>query len=216
MSNSSDDVVEIRLRSSNRLIEYCYALWNDIFFAYGITKNEVANPKLEFYYKSIAFNIYLLYASIHRLKAGGLQINNIDKGLSKDIRDLIAHFDEKILENINLVDLNKVPGASTYISNHNGNLHISGGNIINGSLTSDSNGVMVSSPFGVINSTIYSTLNPNYDKDGTQKGSRFYKTNGFTYLQITDNLIKSICRVVKKLSEVDVEMSKESAGTRIG
>lgn len=188
--------------TQNQLIKYAFQLWNEIYYAY---EQAIQSSEKNFYYKSIAFNIYLLCAILSKKR---ITVSELNTDYVKDLRDIIAHIDEKIDEPINQVDINNLPTTQAVIKPG----QISDITISDADMEINDDGASISSPLGVYNGIIFSSLTPNVkknnkgnvkkDSDGNdiQYGSAKYKKNGFCYLKIDESLLKSIYEQINSLS----------------
>ncbi len=83
-----------RYQELENIVRYCCDVWNNIVYAFKKINQEVDfDPR--FYYQSIIFNLNML-GNITSVIGGDILENDIKL---KDLRDNIAHMDEKIKNN---------------------------------------------------------------------------------------------------------------------
>ena len=86
------------------LLFYWIDQWNNIIYAFNKTKDLSSDFDPRFYYQSILFNLYMLWSICQRIEADILG----DGDNLKNLRDNIAHMDEKLKKPLNTVLINDV------------------------------------------------------------------------------------------------------------
>lgn len=140
------------------MIKYCCDLWSYIYYAWQEIQSKRRGIDNRFYYQTIIFNLFMLSAITRKI---GSDVIGNNKNL-KDLRDNIAHMDEKLKKPLNFVPLNDIKDGSV-LNNHGGGktytmamtgMHIMGNDT-------------VASPLGILDNIVFSTLKP------TQKKSKY-------------------------------------------
>jgi len=155
-----------------QLTKYCCDIWNNIVYAWKRTHTQIPNQDIDirFYYQTIIFNLYILGITTKSIERDIL----MEEQNLKDLRDNIAHMAERLKRPLNFININKI--------NPNG----FGGNIIGNTIDTDSNGqIIIASPLGIIENTIYSSLKPNPEKSN-------YKNKEFVAYQVTEDKLENI------------------------
>jgi hypothetical protein len=134
------------------MILHCCHIWNDIAYAWSKIQEKVGRYDPKFYYQAIIFNLYMLGAITKRIENDIL--NNNDS--LKDLRDNIAHMDERLKEQLNFVPLNSIKAGAVLTNTGGGKTFVYSLNGLNMNMSNDT----VSSPLGVVDNTVFSSLKP--------------------------------------------------------
>lgn len=161
---------------------YCCDLWDNIAYAWLKIQSREGSHDPRFYYQSIIFNLYILSSITKSIE---FDVLSKAKGL-KDLRDNIAHIDEKLKNPLNFVPLNDIRAGSV--------IDRDGIKTFTTSLTGlriNPTNNTTASPLGIVGDTIFSTLQPSeksqYDKfasfELTEMALTEIQTNLFTLLK---------------------------------
>lgn len=141
-----------RIEELKNLILYSIDLWNFIIYAWTkISDEKDKSLDSRFYFQSIIFNLYMLGAITNRVEDNILD----DFKNLKDMRDNIAHMDEKLKHPLKYVPINDVYNDA--LTFDNGKIHLKVG--LNGLNINDK--FQIASPLGVLGNIIFSSLEPN-------------------------------------------------------
>jgi hypothetical protein len=143
-----------RYEELTNILKYSIDLWNHIVYAWKKINKQDDNEKgidKRFYYQSIIFNLYML-SSITKLL--GSDITENSEAL-KDLRNNIAHIDEKLKKPLNVVSIHDVNPDAVEIKEDK---KIWRGDIIGLNINMQNN--TASSPLGVLGDVVFSSLKP--------------------------------------------------------
>lgn len=175
----------LKLEQIESLMNELLLNWNDVVYAFRkIEKFEEKNEENydpRFYFKSIIFNLFMINSIGRRLGSSKFAENSS----LKDLRDNLAHLDEKLKKPLKLVspDELKAPPEDPQIIVNGYPMH---GNI-NGVKTT---GKTIASVFGVYSDVIFSTLEP------SNKSSDNYKRKKFAKFEINKKILLATQTVI--------------------
>ena len=137
-------------------INYCCDVWNNIAYAWRkVNDTNGVDFDSRFYYQSIIFNLFMLGAITKSIE---YDILENDKNL-KDLRNNIAHMDEKLEKPLNFIPINNIyPNAIE--ENGSGGVNVCVSLIGLTIDISDPKTWIASSPLGIIGDTVFSSLQP--------------------------------------------------------
>jgi hypothetical protein len=164
-----------RYQELRNLVFYCCDIWNNVVYAWDRISVEKNNFDPRFYYQSIIFNLYMLGAITSSIGSDAL---NNDRSL-KDLRDNIAHMDERLKKPLNIIPMNEIEQGSVFNNDNGGKIFTK--SLCGSSICLDDN-VSTSSPLGIIGNTVFSSLAPSERSEYTK----------FVSYEVTENKLITI------------------------
>ncbi len=180
------------------LLFYWIDQWNNIIYAFNKTKDLSSDFDPRFYYQSILFNLYMLWSICQRIEADILG----DGDNLKNLRDNIAHMDEKLKKPLNTVLINDVYKDAIIKENWVTNIGVS---LVG--LQIDLNTWIVASPLWIVWDTIFSTLQPSEQSSYTDFVS--YKITKESLIDLQNKLLKLLN---KYFSEIKWKNTEQNMG----
>ncbi len=171
------------------MIRCCINVWNDIIYAWSKTQARESDCDPRFYYQTIIFNLYMLSAVTRRIESDVLENNES----LKNMRDNIAHMDEKLKKPLNFVRVNDVKEGAVFKNEKGGKTYTYS---LNG-LFINTNNDTVATPLGVIDNTILSTLQPS--EQSTYDKFVSYEISEPHLLEVQDDLLKLLKKYLSKI-----------------
>lgn len=172
-----------RYEELQNLIRYSCFIWADVVYAWSKIQEQARGSDQRFYFQSIVFNLYMLGAITKRIER---DVTCGDPSL-KDLRDNIAHIDEKLKKPLNFVPINDVKDGAVHTNDRGGKTFKYSLNSISINLHNDT----VASVLGLIENTVFSTLKP----------TRSSKYKNFVSYEITEEHLCVIQTDLLKLLE---------------
>jgi hypothetical protein len=104
----NNSIYKDRYKELQNIVSCCCDTWNNVVYAWKRINVKEDDYDPRFYYQSIIFNLYMLGAITNSMGSDILSNN----GELKDLRDNIAHMDEKLKKPLNIIPMNDIkPGS---------------------------------------------------------------------------------------------------------